>query len=557
MNRLISAATVVVCGLSILAGCTKSLSPAGEEPTGNEATSGSGRIQLMAEGYTGETKTSVLDNSAVWVNGDRVKIVGFNNTFSVTVSGGKAYINAGDLSGTTTIYASYPSGIFYYNNSTIDFPSSYTSTLDASGRQVIALPMMAYADNTGGNVQALEFKHQTAAVKVMLWNATATTLTVTRVRVKTDRHQINGAISTGNDHAANPASNLTVIPDHPTENERQVDVNFPAPGEYGALTLAAGDQSHSVQVPIYPIGKDQMTIEVYLTDGTFKYVYSYKATNPALARNQMMTAKAKLDLNGNMRLDAVDLSQKTEDYVAQNGDILTGTLTGNHQITIADGATVALKDVNITSLGTGALYAGITCQGDATILLSGSNYVMGGISDGTQGLLEGDGVWPGIFVPEKKTLTIDGTGSLYARSNGREYASGIGGAPRNPAGNIVIQGGTVEAQGGKNCAGIGDGSSGCGNIFITGSAKVTATGGENGAGIGGGWNSSCGNITISTTGTVTAQGGSAGAGIGSGSVKNGGTSQCGYILISKGTIVATGGNNAAGIGTGNANGNGS
>lgn len=253
----------------------------------------------------------------------------------------------------------------------------------------------------------------------------------------------------------------------------------------------------------------------------------------------------------------VNLSSLTGDYEAQNGDILTGTLTGNHQITIADGATVILEDVNITNLGKGAFYAGITCLGDATILLSGSNSVMGGMDDNTQGSGDGIGSWPGIFVPSGKTLTIDGTGSLDARSNGIDvgykHAPGIGGDWNNPCGNIVIQGGSVTATGGYQSAGIGGTGSGCGNITITGSANVTATGGDDAAGIGSGRNGSCGDITISTTGTVSAQGGYCGAGIGSGRAKDK-YIQCGDILISKGTIVATGGEFAAGIGTGYANG---
>lgn len=247
----------------------------------------------------------------------------------------------------------------------------------------------------------------------------------------------------------------------------------------------------------------------------------------------------------------VNLSNINSDYEAQDGDILTGTLTGNYKISIADGATVTLADVNITNLGKGCYYAGITCFGDATLLLSGSNSVMGGMSDGSQGLLDGTCVWPGIFVPSGKTLTIDGTGSLDARSNGinenNKQATGIGGDRNNGCGNIVIRGGTVVAHGGNNSPGIGGNRYGGGYITITGSANVTATGGQDAAGIGSGHRGTCGDITISTTGKVTAQGGGYGAGIGSGYES---PSQCGKIIISEGTIEATGGYKGAGIGSG-------
>ena len=133
-------------------------------------------------------------------------------------------------------------------------------------------------------------------------------------------------------------------------------------------------------------------------------------------------------------------------------------------------------------------------MGDAKIVLDGTNTVKGGYED-----------YPGVFVPVGKTLTIDGTGSLNASSNG--YGCGIGGGFNIAAGNIVINGGTIIATGGELAAGIGSGrKSSCGNITITG-GTVTATGGKYAAGIGSGAvaGASCGNITIANTVTqVTA-----------------------------------------------------
>ena len=167
-----------------------------------------------------------------------------------------------------------------------------------------------------------------------------------------------------------------------------------------------------------------------------------------------------------------DLSTITSDYEAQDYEVLTGTLGSNVKISIADGATVTLKDVNINGSGTwtSGNYAGITCEGDATIILEGTNTVKGFAEN-----------YPGIFVSSGKTLVINGTGELNASSNG-SYDTGSGGA------------------------GIGGGNKmNCGNIEIQ-SGTVTATGNQYGAGIGGGYNANCGNITISG-GTVTATGG--------------------------------------------------
>ncbi len=199
----------------------------------------------------------------------------------------------------------------------------------------------------------------------------------------------------------------------------------------------------------------------------------------------------------------VDLSTLTGDYEAKDGDVLTGKLSGNKKITIANGATVTLSGVTITSLDSDAQYAGITPLGNATIKLEGMNTVKNGHED-----------YPGIYAAENATLTIKGDGSLTASSKGASlnssgFGCGIGGGYEIPSGNIVIEGGTITATGGDWAAGIGGGdNAACGDITITG-GTITATGGKEAAGIGGGEygadQGSCGNITIADTVTcVTA-----------------------------------------------------
>ena len=235
----------------------------------------------------------------------------------------------------------------------------------------------------------------------------------------------------------------------------------------------------------------------------------------------------------------VDLSTLTGDYEALDGDVLTGTLEGKDQpykISIADGAKVTLSDATINGVNDLELdWAGLTCLGNCTIELSGSNIVKGFYKDypGIQAAKnEGDG--------EEYTLTIEGEGSLDASSNG--YGAGIGGGFDINCGNITISGGTVTVTGGYSAAGIGSAEKGTsGDITISG-GTVTVTGGYSAAGIGSTEKGTSGDITISG-GTVTATGGYSAAGIGSG---YGGTS--GAITISGGTVTATGGDEAAGIG---------
>ena len=230
-----------------------------------------------------------------------------------------------------------------------------------------------------------------------------------------------------------------------------------------------------------------------------------------------------------------------------DGDVLTGTGGANTQLRIADGATVTLSGVTNTDITQNANIPGIECLGDATIILAGTNSV------------RGREYAAGIFVPEGKTLTIMGSGTLYA--TGGSHGAGIGGTYNVSCGNIVIASGTVTATGTEECAGIGSGWANganitCGAITISG-GTVTATGGYEGAGIGSGHadgaNITCGAITI-TGGTVTATGGVYAAGIGSGNGNNNKgnpyVSACGVISITGGTVTATSGDRAAGIGSG-------
>ena len=219
----------------------------------------------------------------------------------------------------------------------------------------------------------------------------------------------------------------------------------------------------------------------------------------------------------------IDLSKLSEPYIAVNGDVLTGTLPEdvNVKISITDGATVTLRNVTIEGYDDESYdWAGLTCEGDATIVIEGTNSIQGFYYR-----------YPGISVPIGKTLTIGGSGSLEAKSNQGIYintdkqgnqttslidsGSGIGGSINEDCGNIVIESGTITATGSYRSAGIGSSEEqSCGTITITGGI-VTATGGESAAGIGSAYTSNCGNITI-TGGTVTATGGRRAAAIGSG-----------------------------------------
>ena len=268
--------------------------------------------------------------------------------------------------------------------------------------------------------------------------------------------------------------------------------------------------------PIYVAIRPVNAATITFAAQTASTYYESEVTGKSLAAGNMYPVSVRMT-----KTHTMNLARLCNNYEAQNGETLTGKLALCKQITIADGATVTLNDVDINgddTFTTGE-FPGITCNGDATLTLEGTNTVRGCKSG-----------YPGIYPPKNKTLTINGTGKLFAHSKGSQ-AAGIGGGHYNVrCGNIVIESGEITAIASFGSAGIG---SGCRSDGIC----------------------SCGDITI-TGGTVIAQGGSSAAGIGTGyaytsSSKNSTTNQCGNITITGGTVTATGGDFAAGIGLGN------
>ena len=306
-------------------------------------------------------------------------------------------------------------------------------------------------------------------------------------------------------------------------------------------TIASTAKLSTATSTVYlAVPADGTSANICITAATADNDYFYMKEGVALEAKKYYQSTVTMSLS-----KIVDLSTVTTATTIKDGYTVTGTLAAKVKISIADGATVTLDGVSINAEGswTDGIYAGITCEGDATIILKGTNTVKGFHME-----------FPGIYVPgdkndptKNKTLTIQGKGSLTAStasSMGNGYGAGIGGGRSKACGNIKIQGGTITATGGDNAAGIGTGYEGtCGDITISG-GSVTATGGATAAGIGSGNNADCGAIEISR-GTVTARGNGAGAGIGTGE-----QGTCGAITISGGTVEAYGGLFAAGIGTG-------
>ena len=270
------------------------------------------------------------------------------------------------------------------------------------------------------------------------------------------------------------------------------------------------------------------------SDGTKKYTKTLHSTKPINAGRYYHST---LNMENGVSLSTVNLSEVPGDYVANDFVVLTGSTT-THKVTIADGATVTLNNASINYNGSDG--AAITCAGNASIILSGTNSlsVPGDYSDDPVYGLTTSSDYPAILVGGAGTkLIITGTGTLNAIGGGA--AAGIGCMVSYPygytCGIIQIDGGTINAYSGHTVSdgdGFGSGigsvcgaptGDGCEGIIING-GTVTAKGGS--AGIGSAQGAFVGSITIKG-GTVTATGGDGCPGIGAGAY-----GYCGPITIS-------------------------
>ena len=220
----------------------------------------------------------------------------------------------------------------------------------------------------------------------------------------------------------------------------------------------------------------------------------------------------------------------------------TGQATTNH-VVVNPGvsADVYLENVNINTA-----YAAFSMENaTANMYLIGTNVLQSGAHRA------------GVEVRSGATLTINsaaGDGSLDGelRTTGGYHGSGIGGrclavysSDSKQAGNVIIRGGTINAKGGDNAAGIGGGwQADAGQIEIYG-GNVTATGGTDmygsyGGGAGIGSSDHVGDSASATIiiggGQVTAIGHDGGAGIGGGAYSGAGTIKIAPGLIGTSVI---------------------
>ena len=306
MKKIIRFATLLACFSVLLMSCQMELNT--DEPAPIR------RIQIVSEGFESDvpTKTIVSGTDVAWI-GDGTEMVAINSeTFdkAVTIEGEKAYINA---SPEFPVFGYY--GLLQVKwpatktTPEISIPSAYNCSYDNDGRQVIALPMVAYS--TSGS-DKLQFYHVTAAVKVVLKNGTGSDIKLSHVVVSSAEYGLANSEKSYYHTITLNEGNAPTVPFNTIDSHysNKVAVDFGGK-DYPSI---ANNATLEVQVPILPIPESNLTIDVYafkesntatptvpgvLNGPKYYTTYHFSATNlaPELARNQMMTANILLDPN--------------------------------------------------------------------------------------------------------------------------------------------------------------------------------------------------------------------------------------------------------------------
>ena len=461
-------------------------------------------LTLQAANATGaQHRALALDGTklvAKWAAGDELTVI---NVTSMTPLGGTLTASNVSADGKTCTFSGTLTGTIEVGNQLALHYHATSGTQDgtlesaAANDQANAIVTVASAHE--GNITISEseasFNTTTAVLKLTLKDGSANALNATSLKMTVDGVDIFTASPTAATYTANGNGVLY----------------FAVPEQFDAAAIIAHEKSGGSPTPplIETWRTNLNTYDVTFTATVGSDTYTATKTGYKLAAGKYYATELTMS-------KLTNLSTINSNYTANDGETLTGTLASKVKISIADGATVTLAGVDINASGTFdyGYCAGITCLGDATIILK----------DGTtNSVLALDYGYPGIYVPVGHTLTIQGeplgTGILNATGRGSVAGAGIGAASESKdtycsCGNIVIAGGVINATGGsERAAGIGCGGSSnpgsatpstCGTITITG-GTITATGSKWAPGIGGGFDGDCGDITIANTVTrVTA-----------------------------------------------------
>lgn len=314
-----------------------------------------GTIEIFAEAMSGGNGKVLLDGAtATWVNGDAIRI----NSTEVAVErrNDRAYISYNAAEDEVT-RAVYPASLAANSDLSSDyislnFPAYYHYRTDASGHQLLELPMAARSE---GNA-SLKFKHLTGALYVTVKNTANVPLILQSVTVASNHYQLNGTINGIN---LNSSGDINIIPTlSGNPSERYVSLIFD-----DGHTLDV-NESIQVMLPVLPVGgatntPNDFTIKVKTssTNNQNLYLHSQSQTSGAdhtLARNELGYATTEITITDNTPTPTLDqegshyVVRTPFDFKLMTENITSGDITGDAYIDIL--ADLDMTDIPVTTV---------------------------------------------------------------------------------------------------------------------------------------------------------------------------------------------------------------
>lgn len=315
-----------------------------------EMDEGDGMIEIFAETMGSNSKVRLDDTNSTWENGDPICING-DEVSVVRGDNGRAYISYANPQSVKR--AIYPASLATNSDLSSDyislnFPAYYHYRTDASGHQLLELPMAARSE---GNA-SLKFKHLTGALYVTVKNTANVPLILQSVTVASNIYQLNGSRNVDLDDLNN------IAPIRTTTNDSRNTVTLVFDTGY---TLAS-NASVRVMLPVMPVGgngNNQFTIRVRSCSANKQSAYLTSNTqgvgsDHTLARNELGYAPVNISVSE----ETQPLDQQNEHYVVRTPldfklmteSITRGKITGKAQIDIL--ADLDMTDIPITTINT-------------------------------------------------------------------------------------------------------------------------------------------------------------------------------------------------------------
>ena len=321
-----------------------------------EMDEGDGMIEIFAETMGSNSKVRLDGANSTWENGDPICING-ENVSVVRGDNNRAYISYANPQSVNR--AVYPASLaansnLSSDNISLNFPAYYHYRTDASGHQLLELPMAARSE---GNA-SLKFKHLTGALYVTVKNTANVPLIIQSVTVASNHYQLNGTFDGIN---LNSSGSISITPIRSySPSSRYVSLIFD-----DGYTLNA-NESIRVMLPVLPVGgatglPNDFTINVKTcsTNKQNLYLHSQSQTSGAdhtLARNELGYATTEITVTNDTPTPTLDqegshyVVRTPFDFKLMTENITSGNITGNAYIDIL--ADLDMTDIPITTINT-------------------------------------------------------------------------------------------------------------------------------------------------------------------------------------------------------------